>query len=89
MSSGYQCGRCGTRYGIIVLLAARGGISNALMRDSRLWRWGRCYTHECPATPRALLWRMFGWRGGPATGWRPSLIHGLRSLRRGDPLYED
>lgn len=55
--------------------------------DIRRLLFRQCFEERCPTTCRALLWRMFGRRGHRLTGWRPTLREGLRSLRRGDPLY--
>lgn len=98
---GYQCGRCGTRYGWIPptpppetteeAAVRRAMTQKTIMsgyRDIRRVLLATCVAGKCPTTARALLWRLFGKRGGGCTGkdWRPGLKHALRSLRRGDPL---
>ena len=98
--SGWQCGRCGTMYGVLVTLkpppkTAQEATVQAMTSktflgghlDARRILFDICHAGKCRTTPRTLLWRLFGKRGHPTTGWRPGLRHGLRSLRRGDPLF--
>ena len=54
MTSGWQCSRCGTRYGVFV------GASPRVL--GKRWRLGRCLARQCPTTFRALLWRIVCWR---------------------------
>lgn len=95
MSGPWQCGRCGTSYGLLLALPPASKTAEAALRramtqktllssyqDLRRILFAQCRARACPATPRALLWRLFGRRYGR----RPSLRQALRSLRHGDPL---
>jgi hypothetical protein len=87
-------------YGYPVAVPPRATIEGAVVRnltqktilsgylDVRRLLFRQCYEERCPTTFRALLWRLFGRRGHPNTGWRPTLGEGLKSLRHGDPQQE-
>ncbi len=73
MTTGWQCARCGTLFGLLMPSSPR--------FPERRAQFLRCFAEKCPTTLRGLLWRVFGRRlGGRPVGWKER----LRSLPHGD-----
>lgn len=76
MTTGWQCARCGTLYGILSKSSPRYTECRAHLL--------RCLAEKCPTTLRGLLWRVFGRRqDAQPVGWKER----LRSLPHGDVWY--